>query len=234
MKYGPDIARIAALIGDPARANMLNSLAAGPALTASELAVEAGVTKQTASAHLAKLLDAGLVAVASQGRHRYFRLEGDDVARLLEQLMGVAAGRKAARRVRTGPKEPALRHARVCYDHLAGELGVALFDAMSANKWLSVKRDEVSVTPSGRRFFADFGVDLAALEAERRPLCRACLDWSERRTHLAGSLGEALLDRVFDLGWARRERDSRVVNFTRAGEHALAARFRLRLSEQAH
>lgn len=234
MKHGPDIARIAALIGDPARANMLNSLAAGPALTASELAAEAGVTKQTASAHLGKLLDAGLVAVASQGRHRYFRLEGDDVAQLLEQLMGVAAERKAARRVRIGPKEPALRRARVCYDHLAGELGVALFDAMSANKWLSAKRDEVGITPSGRRFFTEFGIDLEGLEGERRPLCRACLDWSERRTHLAGSLGEALLVRVFDLGWARREKESRVVTFTRAGESAFTARFRLRLPDRPH
>lgn len=231
MKHGPDIARIAALIGDPARANMLNSLAAGPALTASELAVEAGVTKQTASAHLAKLLSAGLVAVATQGRHRYFRLEGDDVAQLLEQLMGVAAERSASRRVRAGPKEPALRRARVCYDHLAGELGVSLYDAMSANKWLSSKQDKVGVTPHGRRFFTEFGIDLSALEGERRPLCRACLDWSERRTHLAGSLGEALLDRIFDLGWAKREKESRVVTFTRSGESAFTARFRLRLTE---
>lgn len=135
MKYGPNIAAIAAMIGDPARANMLTALLNGAALTASELALEANVTKQTASSHLNKLADAGLVAVEAQGRHRYYRLADADVAGLLETLMGVAARAKALR-TRPGPKEPALRHARLCYDHLAGDLGVALFDSFLKNKWM--------------------------------------------------------------------------------------------------
>jgi len=224
MKIGPDIARIAVLIGDPARANILTALSGGTALTASELAAEAGVTKQTASSHLAKLLDAELLAVEQQGRHRYFRLSGDDVGELLESLMGVAAARKPAR-TRPGPKEPELRHARVCYDHLAGVLGVGLFDAMRANNWLAVKAHDVDVTKSGRAFCAGFGVDLDELAAERRPLCRTCLDWSVRRSHLAGSLGAALLDRMFELGWAKRVTGTRIVAFSPAGEKALKAHF---------
>ena len=127
MKDGPSIASVAALIGDRARADILTALVAGPALTATELAAEAGVTKQTTSAHLAKLLEARLIAVESQGRHRYFRLADRDVAQLLENLMGVAY-RAGAVRLRTSPREPALRKARVCYDHLAGELGVLVYD----------------------------------------------------------------------------------------------------------
>jgi DNA-binding transcriptional ArsR family regulator len=226
MKIGPDIARIAVLIGDPARANMLSALSSGAALTASELAAEAGVTKQTASAHLAKLLDAELLAVEAQGRHRYFRLGGEDVGDLLESLMGVAAQRKTTR-VRTGPREPALRRARVCYDHLAGDLGVGLFDAMRASKWIAVDVHDVTVPKAGRTAFAAFGIDVAELETLRRPLCRTCLDWSVRRSHLAGTLGAAILDRVFELGWARRAKASRVVDFSTAGERAFAAQFKL-------
>ncbi|HRO04706.1 MAG TPA: winged helix-turn-helix domain-containing protein, partial [Terricaulis sp.] len=135
MKEGPDIAAIAAMVGDPARANMLTALLNGEALTPSELALEANVTKQTASSHLTKLTASGLVKVEAQGRHRYYRLADADVAGLLETLMGVAARAKALR-TRPGPKEPALRHARLCYDHLAGELGVGLYDAFVKNKWI--------------------------------------------------------------------------------------------------
>ena len=229
MKIGPDIARIAVLIGDPARANILTALAGGTALSASELASEAGVTKQTASAHLAKLVEAELLDVEQQGRHRYFRLSGDDIGELLESLMGVAATRKSAR-IRTGPKEPELRHARVCYDHLAGELGVGLFDAMRANNWLAVKAHDVDVTKSGRAFCTQFGIDLDELATERRPLCRTCLDWSVRRSHLAGSLGAALLDRMFELSWAKRIKGTRIVAFSPAGEKALKAHFHMAAS----
>ena len=226
MKIGPDIARIAVLIGDPARANILTALAGGTALTASELAGEAGVTKQTASAHLAKLVEAELLEVEQQGRHRYFRLSGDDIGELLESLMGVAAARKSTR-IRTGPKEPELRRARVCYDHLAGELGVGLFDAMRANNWLTVKAHDVDVTKTGRAFCTTFGIDLDELAAERRPLCRTCLDWSVRRSHLAGSLGAALLDRMFELNWAKRIKGTRIVAFSPVGEKAMKAHFHI-------
>jgi len=220
MKEGPDIARLAALIGDPARANILTALMDGRALTASELASHAGVTKQTASAHLAKLLDGGLLACEAQGRHRYFRLNGSDVAAALESLMGVAAKRRG-RRTRTGPKDPALRKARICYDHLAGELGVHLYDRLLERGWLAERESGLTVTPLGKTALADFGILLEALSrGSRRKLCRSCLDWSLRRHHLAGSLGQALLQRFEALKWARRQPDSRIVAFTPPGERA--------------
>lgn len=221
MKEGPDIARVAAMVGDPARANMLTALLDGVALTASELTLEAGVTKQTASSHLSKLVDAGLVAVEAQGRHRYYRLADADVAGLLETLMGVAA-RARALRTRPGPKEPALRRARLCYDHLAGDLGVALFDSFIRNKWVLPGPEKTfALTRLGRVKASTFGVEIEELEKGARPLCRACLDWSVRRNHLAGALGAAILDQVFERGWAAQRRGSRVLEFTRMGEAGL-------------
>ncbi len=216
MKEGPDLSRIASLVGDPARANMLSALMSGAALTASELALEGGVGLPTASSHLAKLSEGGLVTVATQGRHRYYALAGAEVAGMLEAISGVAAS-VGPKRARPGPRDSAMREARVCYDHLAGEKGVALFDHLTGHKLISVAGKEVSISAKGRGWFADFGVDVPALETARRPLCRACLDWSVRRSHLAGSLGAAALERMFELKWARREADSRVVRFTPKG-----------------
>jgi DNA-binding transcriptional ArsR family regulator len=218
MKEGPNIAAIAAMVGDPARANMLTALVNGEALTASELALEANVTKQTASSHLNRLVEGGLVAVEAQGRHRYYRLADPDVAGLLETLMGVAARAKALR-TRPGPKEPALRRARLCYDHLAGELGVALFDSFLKHKWMLPGPEKTyALTRLGKVKVSTFGVDIADLEAGARPVCRACLDWSVRRHHLAGALGAAILDEVFERGWAHQRRGSRVLEFSRVGE----------------
>jgi DNA-binding transcriptional ArsR family regulator len=216
MKDGPDIALVGSLVGDPARANMLASLMTGRALTATELAQGAGVTPQTASAHLARLVDGGLLAAEKQGRHRYFRLADPDVAQALEALMGLAA-RAGHLRVRTGPRDPHLRHARVCYDHLAGDLGVRLFDRLQARKLILGSGDGLRVTGSGYRFFTEFGVAVDSLQGRRRPLCHPCLDWSERRHHLGGSLGSALLARVFDLKWARRDPANRAVHFSPRG-----------------
>jgi DNA-binding transcriptional ArsR family regulator len=225
VKEGPNIAAIAAMVGDPARANMLTALLNGEALTASELALEANVTKQTASSHLAKLVAAGLVAVEAQGRHRYYRLADADVAGLLETLMGVAARAKALR-TRPGPKEPALRHARLCYDHLAGELGVALFDSFIKNKWIRPGPEKTfALTRLGRVKVSTFVTEIAELEQGARPLCRACLDWSVRRHHLAGALGAAILDEIFERGWAEQRGSSRIVDFTRLGEAALKRTF---------
>ncbi|MCB2099706.1 MAG: winged helix-turn-helix transcriptional regulator [Rhodobacterales bacterium] len=224
MKTGPDIALIAALLGDPARANMLTALMSGRALTASELAQEAGVTPQTASSHLAKLEAGGLVTPRRQGRHRYFELSGADVAEVVESLTGLAA-RVGHLRLRPGPRDPALRHARVCYDHLAGDLGVRMFDGLSARQALTVRDGAIALTAPGRDFVAGLGIDLAGLEAARRPLCRLCVDWSERRNHLAGGLGAALLNRFYALQWARREPDSRIVTFTRRGLAEFSALF---------
>ncbi len=218
MKDGPEIARIAALIGDPARANMLTALVGGQALTTSELSTVAGVGLPTASGHLAKLDDAKLVVVERQGRHRYYRLADGDVAHVLESLMGIAS-RSGMTRVRTGPKEPKLRRARVCYDHLAGELGVQMFDSFDRQGFLDIGKEAVLLTDKGEVFCEQFEIDLAGLRKMRRPLCRACLDWSVRRNHLAGALGAALLDQFYRLKWARREKDSRVVLFTPEGAH---------------
>ena len=226
MKEGPDIARIAALIGDPARANMLTALMSGKALTASELAGEANVTLQTASAHLSKLDEGGLLRPRKQGRHKYFSLASDDVARVLEGLMGLAA-LSGHLRSRTGPNDPALRKARVCYNHLAGEMGIQLLESLVRRRYLRMGDDGLGLSDEGRAFVTDLGIDLGHLAARKTPLCRECLDWSERRSHLAGSLGRALLSRFEDSGWARREPGSRIVAFSPQGAAAFARAFPL-------
>jgi len=220
MKSGPDIAMIAALVGDPARANMLTALLSGKALTASELAQEAGVTPQTASSHLSKLEVGGLIEPEKQGRHRYYRLADPDVADVLEGLAGLAA-RTGHMRVRTGPKEPALRRARICYDHLAGDLGVQMLDSMTMQRLVRHRKQEITLTSDGERFLEkQLQISPEMLAHPRRPVCKACLDWSERRHHLAGTLGAALMQRFNELKWAARDATpgSRVVNFTRNGE----------------
>lgn len=214
MSDGPIIARVAALIGDPARANMLTALMDGRALTITELAGIAGVTIQTASGHIAKLNEAQLIAYERQGRHRYARLSGADVAFVLEGLMGLAQ-RTGAVPVRTGPRDSALRTARVCYDHLAGELGVRLFDGLRELQLIGGDRG-LAVTAKGAEFFSGFGIDFNAFKTSKRPVCRNCLDWSERRYHLGGALGAALLSEVLRRKWAIR-RDGRVIQFSPKG-----------------
>ena len=223
MKEGPDISRIAALIGDPGRANILTALMAGKALTASELAEEAGVSLPTASGHLAKLAEGGLIAGDKQGRHRYFRLAGPEAAQLLEVLMGFASG-QGLLRLRTGPKDQALREARVCYNHLAGRRGVQMFDFLRKSGFVT-EGDAVGLTAAGAEFITAFGVDLTRLQQGRGALCLCCLDWSERRSHLAGSLGRALLAAMEAKSWLRRAPASRAVVFTPAGAAQFAATF---------
>jgi DNA-binding transcriptional ArsR family regulator len=222
MKEGPDISIIAALIGNPASANMLMALMAGPALTATELAQEAGLMLSTASGHLAKLENAGLVAVERQGRHRYFRLADADVAIALEGLMPLAA-RAGHTRIRIGPRDPELRQARSCYDHLAGDLAVQMFDRFVARRLLVRRGDAMLVTERGRRFFTEADIDVEALQGGRRPLCRPCLDWSERRSHLGGALGSAIFDRIMAQGWGVREARTRIVRFFPTGERKMKA-----------
>lgn len=211
-------------MGDNARAAVLSALMSGCAHTATELADAAGVTRQTVSSHLAKLLDAGLIEVDRQGRHRYFRLAGAEVAELLESMMGLAAGVAALDR-RFGPRDPTIRKARVCYDHLAGELGVFAYAEMLRHGLLRSGVDGLQLTSQGRTWFERFGIDTRQIETRSRPLCRACLDWSERRHHLAGALGAALFQRIQAMGWAQREPGSRAVVFTPAGETALRGLF---------
>jgi DNA-binding transcriptional ArsR family regulator len=227
MKAGPDIAMVAALVGDPARSNMLTALMTGRALTASELAHQAGITPQTASSHLAKLEAGGLIGQEKQGRHRYYRLSDPDVAGVLEGLADLAA-RAGHMRVRTGPKDPALRRARVCYDHLAGDLGVQMLDSMKRQKLVRQSKQSIELTAEGQRFVAKaLQISAEMLAHPRRPVCKACLDWSERRHHLAGTLGAAMMTRFTELKWAARDSasGSRVVNFSRHGEKRFVALF---------
>ncbi|MAX73539.1 MAG: transcriptional regulator [Nioella sp.] len=224
MKEGPDISAIAALIGDPARANILTALMSGKALTASEMAAEAGVTLPTASAHLSKLAGGALIAARKQGRHKYFTIASDQVADVLEALMGLAAG-TGHLRTRTGPKDAALREARICYDHLAGTMGIAMYDSMIRQDLLRDDAEFPELTAKGRAALIGMGLDLAPLEAARRPLCRSCLDWSERRTHLAGSLGQAMLEMMQARGWATRDPNSRVIRFPPHGRAQFQTQF---------
>jgi DNA-binding transcriptional ArsR family regulator len=210
-----NISAVAALLAEPAHARMLDALMGGIALTATELAVHGEVTPSTASSHLAKLLESRMLKVIRQGRHRYYSLSGPDVASLLEGLMRFSA--RDGGRLTT--IDPALAAARVCYDHLAGASGVWLAERLQ-DRELIAGREAFEITPAGMRFFADWEIDVDGLSLRRRPLCRACVDWSERRFHLAGSLGAAILQRIFDLGWARRAPGSRAVEFTAAGEKA--------------
>lgn len=231
------MARVGALIGDPARANILTALLAGQALTASELAQEAGITPATASGHLAQLVAGSLIAACRQGRHKYFTLSGPEAAQLLEAMMGFAGGHGQLLRTRPGPRDHSLRHARVCYDHLAGETGVQLYDSLVGRGFLgfgqagsgqtgSGQADAgLGLTAAGAAFCGGLGIDIANLRSGRRPVCRECLDWSARRPHLAGALGQALFELMRDEGWIHRETGSRAVRFLAGGQARFDAAF---------
>lgn len=220
----PNIARIGALLGDNTRARMLSALMHGKALTASELARHAGVTAQTATTHLSKLEAGGLLQLRKQGRHKYFALASEEVATLLESLMSLSTDQSITQPF-TGPRDAAMRKARVCYNHLAGSKGIQLYDYLIAKHYLVTKDGTPELSDQGRAFMVDFGIDMNALQASRSPLCRTCLDWSERRSHLAGSLGRALLRQLETRGWAAREKDSRIIMFSARGEHAFNSTF---------
>lgn len=217
MKEGPDIARVASLMGDPARANMVMALMGGRALSAADLAREGGVAPSTASGHLDKLVSAGLLKVRSQGRNRYFDIAEPDVAQAVEALIAVAA-RAGHLRSRPGPRDAAMRHARSCYDHLAGRVAVDLFAHWLEAGVLCRRGGDVHLTRKGRDFLSRGGVALAELEGGKRPLCRCCMDWSERRHHLAGTLGAEVLALAVARGWAVRNPKVRAVSFSRRGE----------------
>ncbi len=213
-------ASTAALLGDPARANILTALMDGRALTAKELAYAAHVSPQTTSGHLGKLTDAGLLALRKQGRHHYYRLASPLVGQMLESVMAVAG--PAPQRHSTWRGGEALRTARTCYDHLAGRLGVALADAMQHQGHVALTADGGEVTDAGHTFLRSFGVEPAV---GKRVFCRPCLDWSERRPHIAGRLGAALAGRCFELGWIERQRDTRALAITASGQAGFAERF---------
>jgi DNA-binding transcriptional ArsR family regulator len=219
MAEGPKIAQIASLIGEPARANMLVSLLDGRALTASELAYVAGIAPQTASGHLAKLCDAGLLALEKQGRHRYFRLASPLVGQMLEGVMVVAeAG--PARYQPHWRRGDALRNARTCYDHMAGRLAVDITDRLIERSFIVLEEDAGRLTEAGEAFFGGIGLSLASAST-RRVFCRPCLDWSERRPHLAGQIGATVLRHALDRGWVQRVKDSRALTITPSGRRQL-------------
>lgn len=216
-----DLAAVGSLIGDASRAAMLDALMTGRALTASELARVAGISASTASEHLGRLAAGGLVAGVSQGRHRYFRLAGPDVGAALEALSLVAPAKRVTGLRQSGHAK-ALGFARTCYDHLAGTCGVALHDASFENGWLEATSAGYALTAAGEESFSQLGVEVARAVAGRRTVARPCLDWTERRPHLAGSLAALLTDRLIELRWlVRRSPDSRSLRLTEAGRRGL-------------
>jgi DNA-binding transcriptional ArsR family regulator len=222
----PGVSAVAALLADPTRAAFLSTLLDGRAHAAGKLAAEAGVSAQAGSNHLARLLNGGLVRVARQGRQRHYRLSGGDVAQALEALAAVAgtAARMLPSRVPVG-----LRFARSCYDHLAGVLGVAVTEALTSEGFLREEGGAYRTTPKGRLHFAAWGVWEDELQKGRRPFARSCLDWSERRPHVAGALGAALLRQFLQMGWVVRAPAGRALRLTLKGRRALERELRLQL-----
>jgi DNA-binding transcriptional ArsR family regulator len=224
MTSDPNLAWIAAVVGDPARLRILLALMDGRARTAKELAFLAGIAAPTASGHLAKLLDSRLVAVDPQGRHRYYRIASPLVAEMVEAMSVVAgAASRTDRRLRR--VDPALVAARTCYDHLAGRLAVAIADALQKRGDLVFADGGGEVTGRGQAFFKGLGIDAEGSGSSRRMFCKPCLDWTERRHHLAGALGAALCRHCLTQGWLQRTRDSRALTITRDGAAAFADLF---------
>ena len=226
------IAPVAGLVADPTRARMLVALMDGRARTAKELAYGAGVTPQTASSHLAKMLRARLLAVERQSRHRYFRLASPAVGQAVEALMAVSPARARRAAARGGDAAPldGLRLARTCYDHLAGRLGVAVTDALVRRGLVRATGRDYRLTASGSRLLERLGVDVERTRGERRAFARQCLDWSERRMHLSGALGAALVRRYLDLGWVKRVAGGRTLTLTPAGRRGLRTWLGLRFA----
>ncbi|WP_213769014.1 helix-turn-helix transcriptional regulator [Caballeronia sp. dw_19] len=239
----PGLSRIGALLADPGRAAMLWSLMDGTARPAGELTMIAGISPSAASGHFARLVESGLLALEVSGRHRYYRIATPDIAMAIEALANLAQAsaplREAAQAHRPAPRPASavpldMRYARTCYDHLAGELAVRLFDRMLTSKWLEVvqgvpagsKRPgptALDATPQGIDEFSRLGIDLAAQKARRRRFACTCIDWSERRPHLGGALGAAFLDACAKHGWLETTAKRRVLRVTPAGERHFAA-----------
>jgi DNA-binding transcriptional ArsR family regulator len=227
------LSETAALIGEPTRTAMVVALMDGRALTAGELAKAAGVAAPTASGHLSRLAEAGLISVFPQGARRYYRLASPAVAGMIEGMMDVAglvAATRAARPIVTGPKDRALRKARVCFDHLAGELAVAIADSLAQSGHVEMTAEGASVTPQGLTFFAEFGLPGETPRGRGRVFCRLCMDWSERRPHLSGQVGRALLRDFVAKAWIRRAETGRAVSITSAGAAGFRRRFGVSLA----
>lgn len=233
MEGDADIAKVGALVADPARARILLALGDGRALPATVLAGEAGVSASTASAHLSKLVAGGLLDVRRHGRHKYFRVAGPDVAELIEALARLSPV-STVRSLGRGTHAQAIRFARTCYDHLAGGLGTSLMDAMLERQLLvgGAHNLDYRLTDRGAATLTAFGIEVDSLRARPRPLVRGCVDWTEQRHHLAGGLGAALTARMFELAWLERARGSRAVRLTEGGRRGLGKTFGVELSAQ--
>jgi len=229
MVAAANLVEVAALVGDTARATMLNALMGGQSLTATELAYCANVSRSTASGHLSKLVAARLLTVTRRRRFSYYRIASPLVAAMLESIKVVAAIEVPPRRQPRSAGDDALRFARSCYDHMAGQIGVAITDALVAMGHIVLTDEGGEVTASGERFLAEFGTNLTP--RTRRIFCQPCLDWSERRYHVRGLVGAAILDRLLTLGWFKREPDSRALRLTPAGRAGLAGTFGIKLDE---
>ncbi len=227
MAAAANVVEIAALVGDTARATMLAALMGGQALTSSELAAIAHISRPTASEHLTKLTKARLIAVTSKRRNRYYRIASPLVAKMLEGIKAVAALEVPPRHQSRSAQDDALRYARTCYDHLAGTLGVALADALVAKRYVVLGEEGGEVTAAGKRFLRELGVELTPHAGSRRIFCRPCLDWSERRYHIAGLVGAELLRCCQAKGWLLRQREGRALTVTPKGRHALRDTFGL-------
>jgi len=234
MVAAANMVEVAALVGDTARATMLAALMSGQALTSSELAYLAHVSRSTASEHLAKLAQARLVAVTKKRRNSYYRIASPLVARMLESIKAVAALEVPPRYQPRSKEEERLRFARTCYDHLAGRLGVAIADALVAQGYVELSEDGGEVTDAGANFLTTFGANLAPKSRNRRIFCRPCLDWSERRYHIAGLVGAEICQRCLALGWLTRGRDTRAVQITSTGQTGLRDAFGINLDDDSH
>jgi DNA-binding transcriptional ArsR family regulator len=228
MDVKKDLAEVAALIGEPTRVVMLWSLLGGQARPASELAFYANVSAQNASAHLARLVEAGMLAVEAHGRHRYYRLAGAEVAHAIEALAILAPSAKEA--PGSPPRQTSdLKYARTCYDHLAGRVAVEICAALKNKGYLAPVDADFEITSKGEKLFHDFGIEIDELRQQRRAFARQCQDWSERRPHIAGALGAALLERMFQRGWIARVRSSRIVRVTGKGREEVYMLLKLTL-----
>jgi DNA-binding transcriptional ArsR family regulator len=229
MTAAANMVEVAALVGDTARATMLAGLMGGQALTSSELASLAHISRPTASEHLGKLVKARILTVTDRRRHRYYRIASPLVATMLESIKAVAAIETPPRHQPRSAQDAALRFARTCYDHIAGALGVAIADAMVAKRYVVMSEDGGELTASGRKFLTGFGANLKPKSSSRRIFCRACLDWSERRYHVAGLVGSEIWRHCLERGWLARERGSRAVRITPAGRRGLRETFGVKL-----
>ncbi|OCB70653.1 transcriptional regulator [Flavobacterium piscis] len=218
--------KTATLIGDATRASILWNLLDGRAFTATELAIAVETSAQNISMHLGKLLDADLISVEKQGRHKYYRFSNKEVAYAVEAMANLIPKPETSAKKKT-ENYPAIKYCRTCYDHLAGKIGVALADSLLEQKIIIEKNNTFEVTSEGEKWFSDFGVNIGDAKKQKRIFLKPCLDWSERRYHIAGSVGTLLLNKMLEQDWIRRTKDSRVIIITAKGEKEMLKSFKI-------